>query len=142
MPPNKATAPNAAMTLRFPIEQDWRGIDESRRSAKLRRMTIHARLSVVAVCALAVTVCGCVHSPPSGARLRSAEAIRIAKAAAKQDGRPLRHYRSPEARYYREDATWFVAFQGRGWLIFSKAGDHFAVFINDVTGETRISPGM
>jgi hypothetical protein len=29
--PNKATAPNAAMTLRFQIERDGRGIGESRR---------------------------------------------------------------------------------------------------------------
>jgi hypothetical protein len=31
--PNKATAPNAAMTLWFQIEHDWRGIGESRRWA-------------------------------------------------------------------------------------------------------------
>ena len=31
---HKATAPNAAMTLLFQIEFDWRGIGESRRSAK------------------------------------------------------------------------------------------------------------
>jgi hypothetical protein len=35
MKPNKATAPNAAMTLRFQIERDARGIGESRRSASV-----------------------------------------------------------------------------------------------------------
>jgi hypothetical protein len=33
MKPNNATAPNAAMTLRFQIERDWRGIGEPQRSA-------------------------------------------------------------------------------------------------------------
>jgi hypothetical protein len=33
--PNKATAPNAAMTLWLQIEHDWRGIGESRRWASL-----------------------------------------------------------------------------------------------------------
>jgi hypothetical protein len=111
-------------------------------SGLFRHVTTRARYRVVFILALAMMLCGCAHSPASGARLSSTDAIRIAKEAAKRDGRKLVHYQYPEARYYREDGSWFVAFKGRGWVIFSKAGDHFAVHIDDLTGEARISGGM
>ena len=124
------------------IQHHCSGLPEPGRSAVFRRVSSCARSSVIFRWALAIMLCGCAHSPPSGARFSSTDAIRIAKEAAKRDGRKLGHYPQPEARYYREDGSWFVAFQGRGWLIFSKAGDHFGVHIDDLTGEARISPGM
>jgi len=47
------TAPNAAMTLRFQIEHDERGIGESRRSAIVRSTV------VIGVACLLACCCGC-----------------------------------------------------------------------------------
>ena len=89
---------------------------------------------------LAAILCGCAHLPPSGARLGPLDAVRIAKEAAKRDGRALGHYRKPDTDYYRDDCSWFVSFEGRGLL--RKAGDHFAVLIDDRTGVARVIGGM
>ena len=68
-----------------------------------------------------------------------AEAIRIAKQAAERQGSDLRRYKEPEARYEftRNDKSWWVFFDGR----VPMPGNHFAVSVDDQTGDTRFIPG-
>jgi hypothetical protein len=81
---------------------------------------------------------GCAHTRPPGAHLSTSEAVRLAKQAAEQYGIILSDYGRPEARYHAEGG-WFVRFEGRGF--FRTVGSHFAVIIDDCTGEARVSPG-
>ena len=77
--------------------------------------------------------------PPAGTRLNIAGAMRIAKAAAELEGFILSDFKSPKA-HYRSGGSWFVFFDSRG--SFRSGDDHFAVFVNDRTGEARVAPGM
>ena len=101
-------------------------------------MTAIARSLLLSVIAFAFFV-GCAHTQPAGARLTSSEAVRIAKQTAERDGIILSDYKRPDAQY-RQDGSWFVFFDGRG--LFKSVGSHFAVFIDDRTGEARVSPGL
>ena len=76
---------------------------------------------------------------PKGARLTTAAAIRIAKAAAEHHGCDLRSYKEPEAHYEftRKDKSWWVYFEGRVAI----PGHFFAVSVDDLTGETQLKPG-
>jgi hypothetical protein len=71
--------------------------------------------------------------------LSTPEAIRIAKQAAERQGADLRRYKEPEARYEftRKDKTWLVSFGGR----VAMPGNHFSVYVDDQTGETRFFGG-
>jgi hypothetical protein len=75
----------------------------------------------------------------TGARLRTAEVIRIAKQVAEQKGIDLHRYKEPEAHFEftREDKSWFVFFNGREAV----PGNHFSVSVDDQTGETRLFGG-
>jgi hypothetical protein len=99
---------------------------------------------------LASTFAGCTHSSravqattpdtkPEGARLSTAEAIRIARQAAERQGVDLGRYREPEAHYdfTRKDRSWFVFFDGR----VARPGNHFAVSVDDRTGEAQFHGG-
>ena len=101
-------------------------------------MTAIARYLFLSVTAF-TCFAGCAHTRPTGARLASSDAIRIAEQAAKRDGIILSDYKRPEASY-RQDGSWFVFFDGLG--LFRTVGSHFAVFVDDRTGEARVSPGM
>ena len=71
--------------------------------------------------------------------LDSSEAIRIAKANALNEGIDLRRYERPEAHYefVRKDDSWFVLFVGQDAM----PGNHFAVTIDDRSGQARIHRG-
>ena len=75
----------------------------------------------------------------TGARLRTADVIRIAKQVAEQKGIDLHRYKEPEAHleFTRKDKTWFVFFNGQE----AAPGDHFSVLVDDQTGETRLCEG-
>jgi hypothetical protein len=85
-----------------------------------------------------ILITGCTHTSPPGARLNKSDAVRLAKQAAEQEGIILSDYKAPEARY-QSDGSWFVFFDGRGF--FRSVGSHFAVAVDDRTGEARVSPG-
>jgi hypothetical protein len=74
-----------------------------------------------------------------GARLTTAEAIRIAEEAARKEGVKLDNYKAPEAHYEytRIDKTWFVFFDGK----VTRPGNHFSVNVDDLTKETRFIRG-
>jgi hypothetical protein len=76
---------------------------------------------------------------PEGARLSTAEVIRIAKQEAERQGADLGRYKEPEAHYEltRKDKTWFVSFDGR----VAMPGNHISVRVDDRTGETRFFRG-
>ena len=82
---------------------------------------------------------GCAHTRPTGARLTSSDATRIAIQAARRDGIILSDYKRPRARFH-PDGTWFVFFDGRG--LFLTVGSAFAVIIDDHSREARVCPGM
>lgn len=81
---------------------------------------------------------GCAHTPPPGARLNKSDVVRLAKEAAEEKGIILSDYRAPEPRY-QNDGSWFVFFDGRG--LFKTVGSHFAVRVDDQTGEARVDYG-
>jgi|WetSurMetagenome_2_1015567.scaffolds.fasta_scaffold169566_3 hypothetical protein len=112
-------------------------------------MSIFAR-QCFTVLVVSLLFAGCSHPPhttqavvpdtkPEGARLSTAEAIRIAKQAAERQGIDLRRYKEPEAHYEftRKDKSWFVFFDGR----VAMPGNHFSVSVDDQTGETRFFGG-
>jgi hypothetical protein len=112
-------------------------------------MNIVPRLTFISLAA-ALMFTGCAPQPgalqaaaaeakPRGARLSAAEAIRIAKQAAERHGADLPRYQQPEAHYEftRKDKTWFVSFHGR----VAMPGNHFSVYVDDRTGETRFFGG-
>lgn len=113
-------------------------------------MSIFTRLCF-ALFAGTLMFAGCSHHPPhtvqtsapdtkpDGARLSTAEVIRIAKQAAERQGADLRRYKEPEAHYEftRKDKSWFVSFDGR----VAMPGNHFSVSVDDQTGETRFFGG-
>jgi hypothetical protein len=112
-------------------------------------MSIFNRHCCAALAALLALV-GCSNPPPTsqtivpdtkpeGARLSTAEAIRVAKQAAELQGVDLRQYKEPEAHYEltRKDKSWFVFFDGR----VAMPGNHFSVSVDDQTGETRFFGG-
>ncbi len=91
------------------------------------------------ICAVAFAcLTGCAHTRPTGARLTSSDVVRIAEQAATRDGIILSDYKRPDARY-RQDGSWFVFFDGRG--LIKTVGSHFAVFVDDRTGEARVDYG-
>ena len=96
--------------------------------------------------AASLMVVGCSHAKrvepadrPEGARLSTAEAIRIAEQAAERDGRQLSDYKPPVAHYEytRKDRSWWVFFDGRVAMF----GNHFSVSIDDQTGKTQLMRG-
>ncbi len=93
---------------------------------------------ILAVVLALMLVGGCATAPPEGARLSSAEAVRLAKEAAVRDGVELAHYGRPTARLTK-DQRWFVMFEARG--ILRSPGDFFAVSVDDRTGATQVLPG-
>src|SRR5215204_3333476 len=108
-------------------------------------MRIVSRFSLT-VLAAALMFTGCAQQPhpiqasaaetkPAGARLSTAEAIRIAQQAAERQGANLSRYKEPKAHYEftRKDKAWFVSFGGR----VAMPGNHFSVYVDDQTGETR-----
>lgn len=108
-------------------------------------MTIFRRNSFALFAALLI-VAGCSHTAhldsearPAGARLITAEAIRIAEQAAEHDGRHLSDYKSPEAHYEytQKNKSWWVFFDGK----VPMPGNHFSVTIDDQTGKTQLMPG-
>lgn len=106
-----------------------------------------------AVVAVALMCGGCAHRGreavlsdghaaevrPSGARLSTAEAIRLATAAATHAGITLRNFKAPTARCETMDGlnVWWVSFDGK----VARPGNHFSVRVDDQTGETRIFRG-
>lgn len=99
---------------------------------------------------LAATFAGCAHSPRTvqatipdatteGARLSTAEAIRIARQTAERQGVDLGRYNEPEAHYEftRKDRSWVVFFEGR----VAMPGNHFSVSVDDRTGEAQFHGG-
>ena len=86
-----------------------------------------------------VTHTSALDTKPEGARLSTAEVIRIAKQAATRQGADLRRYKEPEALYEftRKDKSWWVSFDGRVAMF----GNHFSVSVDDQTGETRVMRG-
>jgi len=103
-----------------------------------------------AVLAVSLLLAGCSHpaptaqtavpdTKPEGARLSTAEVIRIAKQTAERQGVDLRRYKEPEAHYEftRKDKSWFVSFDGR----VAMPGNHFSVSVDDQTGEARFFGG-
>ena len=95
-------------------------------------------LLIVAGCSRATSIESEAH--PAGARLTTAEALRIAQQAAERDGRRLSDYKPPEAHYEytRKDKSWWVFFDGR----VSMPGNHFSISIDDQTGKTQLMPGL
>ena len=100
---------------------------------------------------LAGTFAGCTQSSrtvqvttpdtkPEGARLSTAEAIRIARQTAERQGVDLQRYKEPEAHYEftRKDRSWFVFFDGR----VAMPGNHFSVSVDDRTGAAQFRGGM
>lgn len=103
-----------------------------------------------AVLASCLFFAGCarsVHAPetsasptkPEGARLSTAEVIRIAKQTAVREGVDLRHYKEPEAHYELsfKDKSWFVFFDGK----VAMPGNHFSVSVDDQTAEAQFFGG-
>ena len=99
---------------------------------------------------LAATLVGCTHASrtvpatiadanPRGARLSTAEAIRIARQTAERQGVDLGRYQEPVAHYEftRKDRSWFVFFDGR----VAMPGNHFSVSVDDRTGEAQFYGG-
>jgi len=76
---------------------------------------------------------------PEGARMSTTEAVRIAKRAAERQGVHLSDFKEPKAHFElaRKDQSWFVFFDGR----VPMPGNHFAVSIDDQTGDTYFIPG-
>jgi hypothetical protein len=72
-------------------------------------------------------------------KLTELEAIGLARRAATRNGIDLRQFATPSARYHHtnEHDAWFVHFPGKAAL----PGNHFAVQVEDKTGQTRIRPG-
>ena len=72
-------------------------------------------------------------------KLTEREAIGLARRAAVRNGIDLRKFAPPSARYHHtnEHDAWFVHFPGKAAL----PGNHFAVQVEDKTGQTRIRPG-
>lgn len=100
----------------------------------LRTLLRHTFVFVAA--SLIVAGCSATHI---GARLTTAEAVRIAEQAAEREGRRLSDYKPPKAHYEytRKDKTWWVFFDGR----VPMPGNHFSVSIDDQSGKTRLMPG-
>ncbi len=75
---------------------------------------------------------------PEGARLSPREAMQTARGAAERQGMNLRNYKEPEARYQSVRAkTWQVFFDGR----VVSPGNHFYIYVDDETQETRFIGG-
>jgi hypothetical protein len=152
--PNQGAAANSRPVLRFTMMDSLNihlasdapcpAVAELDR-CRHRAMSIVARL-FLAVLAGALVFAGCSHPPrpsqtaapdtkPEGARLRTAEAIQIAKQAAERQGVRLRDYKEPEAHYEftHKDKSWFVFFDGR----VAMPGNHFSVSVDDQTGKTQ-----
>ena len=72
-------------------------------------------------------------------KLTAAEAIRIANAAAREDGYDLARFEAPEARYDRSDidGQWWVHYTGK----VRRPGNHFSVRVDDKTTETHVFAG-
>jgi hypothetical protein len=81
---------------------------------------------------------GCASRRPEGARLNSAEAIQLAREAARHAGINLDHYGGPAASFSK-DQTWLVMFEGRAFM--RSPGDSFVVSVDDRTGVTQVIRG-
>ena len=75
---------------------------------------------------------------PEGARLSPSEVIEIAKIVGATNGMKLGDYKAPRVDFQAtKQKTWSVFFDGR----VPMPGNHFAVFVDDQTGEAHYSPG-
>ena len=103
---------------------------------KCQRFAVFA---VFAVIAASLLFAGCgdsgrsLDSKPDNARLSPREAIQIARVAAERQGMDLRKFKEPEADYRSGAKRWGVFFDGK----VSRPGNHFYIFVDDQTGETR-----
>ena len=112
-------------------------------------MNALARFALAALL-VALALSGCALTPhkaqapapaakPEGARLSTAEVIRIARQTAELHGIDLGKYKEPEAHYDHtsRDGSWFVFFDGR----VPMPGNHFGVMVDDRTGEAQLHRG-
>jgi hypothetical protein len=97
-----------------------------------------------AVIAASLLFVGCpnsdryLDSTPENARLSPRKAIQIAKKAAERQGMDLSKYKEPEANYRSTGAKrWGVFFDGK----VRTPGNHFYIFVDDQTGDTRYVEG-
>jgi hypothetical protein len=76
---------------------------------------------------------------PAGAVRNRTEAIKLAREAARTDGRDLANYQEPRASFHNDARWnyWFVFFDGKSGAFV----DHFAVRLDDLTGATRLISG-
>ena len=83
------------------------------------------------------TTCG---KGPHVPRLSIEEAVAIANAAAIKAGLDLTRFSSPEAHfeYVENDCRWFVHYEGKDSVV----GNHFGVFVHDITRRTDVGFGM
>jgi hypothetical protein len=116
---------------------------------KFRILNSNLYLCILFVASM-LSFIGCADVPQSGranseearlegARLTTAEAIRIAKESAEKQGIRLTDFKEPEAHYEFtiKDKTWSVFFDGR----IPRLGNHFTIYVSDRTKETQFVPG-
>jgi hypothetical protein len=141
-------APIGAASGKRPVGCREAGDSAMRRGELIFNLVmVFGPITIAVLGTMAITMLGCARScaiqaeqdtRPNGARLTSAEAIRVAKEAAEGSGRHLADYRPPEARYdyTRNDKSWHVYFGGK-----DTPGHHFSVEVDDQTGRTKLRAG-
>ena len=67
------------------------------------------------------------------------EAIQIANKAAQDASYNLSKFKKPSAHFEFDDKgqTWTIFYEGK----IPKPGNHFQVWVNDITRESRVMPG-
>jgi hypothetical protein len=72
-------------------------------------------------------------------QLKVDEVIQIANMAAQEAGYNLSEFKKPKAYFGlgKKDQTWTVFYDGK----ILKHGNHFLVWVNDITRKTQVMPG-
>ena len=110
-----------------------------------RRIFVAQFFAVFASCMMWIVGCGAnypsskVDAKLVGAKLTTAEVVFIAEKAAEKEGARLSEFKKPVAHYEFtvKDRTWVVFFDGR----IPMPGNHFTVYVDDRTKETRFIGG-
>ena len=71
------------------------------------------------------------------ARLTQDKVLVLANREAKRSGYDLSKYETPKASFRQEDRTWNIHYEGEK----NVPGNHFVVWVDDLTGECKIHRG-
>jgi hypothetical protein len=89
--------------------------------------------------------CAVVCASPTAHQLTATEVAKLADARAVTDRYDLRHYTRGAPEYHADSGEWSVFYVGKSQLEHGRPtlpiGDHFTIYVADMTKHTRIIPG-